>query len=180
MSNAPRDATWNSRSRSCDGHDRWLGQRMSTSPSLAGASGVPHDGHSRRHDERALGAVAQVHHRPDDLGDHVARLAQHHGVADEHALARRPRSRCAASPSRPSTPTRTPAPSPRTASRARCARRSRGCRGAWCSPPRAGTCTRSPTAAPGWSTPSRRCSAISSTFITMPSISCSTSCRCSP
>ena len=28
--------------------------------------------------------------------------------------------------------------------------------------------------------PSRRCSAISSTFITMPSISCSTSCRCSP
>ena len=45
MSNAPRDATWNSRSRSCDGQDRWLGQRMSTSPSLAGASGVPHDGH---------------------------------------------------------------------------------------------------------------------------------------
>ena len=45
MSNAPRPATWNTRSRNCAGHDRVLGQRMSASPSLAGASVVPHSGH---------------------------------------------------------------------------------------------------------------------------------------
>ena len=41
----------------------------------------------RRHDELALGAVAQVDDRPEDLGDDVAGLAQHDGVADEDALA---------------------------------------------------------------------------------------------
>ena len=41
----------------------------------------------RRHDELPLGAVAQVDDRPEDLGDDVAGLAQHHGVADEDALA---------------------------------------------------------------------------------------------
>ena len=40
-----------------------------------------------RHDEGALGPVAQVDDRPDDLGDDVAGLAEHDGVADEHALA---------------------------------------------------------------------------------------------
>ena len=45
MSKAPRAATWNSRSRSWAGQDRGLGQRMSTSPSFAGASAVPHSGH---------------------------------------------------------------------------------------------------------------------------------------
>src|SRR5690606_12848464 len=40
-----------------------------------------------RHDELALGAVTQLDDGPDDLGDDVAGLAQHHGVADEHALA---------------------------------------------------------------------------------------------
>src|SRR5665648_473545 len=44
MSRAPRPAMCASRSRSWEGHDRALGQRMSTSPSLAGASGVPQDG----------------------------------------------------------------------------------------------------------------------------------------
>ena len=41
----------------------------------------------RRHLELALGAVAELDDRPHDLRDHVARLAQHHGVADEDALA---------------------------------------------------------------------------------------------
>ncbi len=45
MSNAPRDATWNSRSRICAGQLRALGQRMSLSPSFSGFSGVPHSGH---------------------------------------------------------------------------------------------------------------------------------------
>ena len=46
MSNAPRPATWKTRSRSCAGQDCVLGQRMSASPSLAGASVVPQAGHS--------------------------------------------------------------------------------------------------------------------------------------
>ena len=87
MSNAPRPATWNTRSRSCAGHVRELGQRMSASPSLAGASVVPHSGHVRRHHEFALGAVAHVDHRTEHLGDDVAGLADHDGVADQHALA---------------------------------------------------------------------------------------------
>ena len=62
---APRPATWKTRSRSCAGQERVLGQRMSTSPSFAGASGVPHSGQSGRHDERALGAVAQLDDRAD-------------------------------------------------------------------------------------------------------------------
>src|SRR5208283_3132129 len=37
--------------------------------------------------ELALGAGAQVGHRPEHLGDHVAGLAQDHHVADEDALA---------------------------------------------------------------------------------------------
>src|SRR6266542_3366549 len=44
MSSAPRPARWNTRSRSCAGQPRLLGQRMSISPSLAGASGEPHSG----------------------------------------------------------------------------------------------------------------------------------------
>ncbi len=39
-----------------------------------------------RHDELALGAVAQLDDGAEHLGDDVARLAQHDGVADEHAL----------------------------------------------------------------------------------------------
>ncbi len=44
MSKAPRPATWKTRSRSCAGHDRALGQRMSASPSFSGRSSVPHSG----------------------------------------------------------------------------------------------------------------------------------------
>ena len=44
MSSAPRPARWNSRSRNWAGQDRLLGHRMSTSPSLAGASGEPQSG----------------------------------------------------------------------------------------------------------------------------------------
>ncbi len=39
-----------------------------------------------RHHELALAAVAQVGDRPEDLGDDVTGLAQHHRVADEDAL----------------------------------------------------------------------------------------------
>ena len=46
MSKAPRPAAWFTRSLSWDGQVSALGQRMSTSPSLAGRSGVPQDGHS--------------------------------------------------------------------------------------------------------------------------------------
>ncbi len=45
MSNAPRPATWKTRSSSCAGHARWLGQRRSLSPSFCCTSGVLHDGH---------------------------------------------------------------------------------------------------------------------------------------
>jgi len=44
MSNASLDATWNNRSRSCEGQDRWLGQRMSASPSFSGRNAVPQAG----------------------------------------------------------------------------------------------------------------------------------------
>src|SRR5207344_3291279 len=44
MSNAPRPARWNSRSRSCAGQDRVLGQRQSTSPSPR-TRVVPQEGH---------------------------------------------------------------------------------------------------------------------------------------
>ena len=87
MSNAPREATWNSRSRSCAGQERALGQRMSTSPSFAGRQRRAARGAVRGHDERALGAGALLDHRPEHLGDHVAGLAQEHHVADQHALA---------------------------------------------------------------------------------------------
>ena len=40
----------------------------------------------RRHHELAFGAVAQLDDRAEHLRDHIARLAQHDGVADEHAL----------------------------------------------------------------------------------------------
>ena len=46
MSNAPRPARWYTRSRSCAGQLRALGQRMSTSPSFIRPSGVPHSGHT--------------------------------------------------------------------------------------------------------------------------------------
>ena len=46
MSNAPRPATWKTRSSSWAGHLRWLGQRRSLSPSFSWASVVPHEGHS--------------------------------------------------------------------------------------------------------------------------------------
>ena len=87
MSSAPREATWKTRSRSCDGHDRWLGQRMSTSPSLAGASGVPHEGQCVGMTNARSRARALLDDRAEDLGDDVAGLAQEDQVADEHALA---------------------------------------------------------------------------------------------
>ena len=132
------------------------------------------------HDELALGAVAQVDDRPEDLGDDVAGLAQHDGVTDEHALAPAPRGRCAGSPSTrwtrrrstgsitPNGVTRPVRPTLTWMSRSLVLTSSggylkaiaqRGARDV---------------------EPSRRCTAISSTLTTTPSISCSTLCRCSP
>ena len=37
--------------------------------------------------ELALASLASLQHRTDKLGNHVSRLAHHHGVADEHAFA---------------------------------------------------------------------------------------------
>ena len=62
-------------------------QRMSTSPSFAGASSVPHSGQCVGMTNSRSRAVAQVDHRAEHLGDDVAGLAQHDGVADQHALA---------------------------------------------------------------------------------------------
>ena len=87
MSKAPRPATWKTRSRSCAGQDRALGQRMSASPSFSGRSSVPHSGqcvgmtNSRSEPSRA------ADHRAEHLGDDVAGLADDDGVADQHALA---------------------------------------------------------------------------------------------
>ena len=111
---------------------------------------------ARRREDPRLGALgAHRQHRSDDLRDHVAGLAHDHGVAGTHVLGRAPGPRCAASPRRRSSRRRTPAPARRTAWPARCARSRPGCRAArWCAP-RAGTCRRSPSAAPATSTPSR-------------------------
>ena len=86
MSRAPRDPMCSTRPRTWAGQLRAFGQRRSMSPSLAGASGVPHSGQSVGHHEGALGAVAQLDDRAEHLGNDVAGLAQHDGVADEHAL----------------------------------------------------------------------------------------------
>ena len=39
------------------------------------------------HFEFAFGAVAQIDHGTEHLGNHVAGLADHYGVTDQHALA---------------------------------------------------------------------------------------------
>ncbi len=76
MSKAPRPATWKTRSRTWAGQRWWLGQRRSLSPSFCCASVVPHDGHvvGIFHFRRPSGRSGE--HRPDDLGDDVAGLAQ--------------------------------------------------------------------------------------------------------
>ena len=87
MSKAPRPATWKTRSRTWAGQSWWLGQRRSLSPSFCWASVVPHAGHSVgiTHGRQALGP--QREHRAEDLGDHVAGLAQDDGVAGADVLA---------------------------------------------------------------------------------------------
>ena len=87
MSKAPRPATWNTRSRSCAGQDRALGQRMSASPSFSGRSSVPHSGQCVGMTNSRSAPSRAADHRAEDLGDHVAGLADDDGVADQHALA---------------------------------------------------------------------------------------------
>ena len=87
MSKAPRPAMWKSRSRSCAGQERVLGQRMSASPSFSGASGVEHSGQRVGMTKARSLPFARLDDGTDDLGDDVARLAQEDPVADEHALA---------------------------------------------------------------------------------------------
>ena len=87
MSNAPRPATWNTRSRNCAGHDSRVGAadvgvallgRGQLGAALGAVGG---------HDELALVAGPHVDHRTEHLGDHLSGLADHDGVADQHALA---------------------------------------------------------------------------------------------
>ena len=98
MSKAPRPATWKTRSRSCAGQDRALGQRMSASPSFSGPQLGAALGAVRGHHELALGAVARGDDRAEHLGDDVAGLADDHRVADQHALALDLATRCAGWP----------------------------------------------------------------------------------
>ena len=87
MSRPPRAARAKTRSRSWLGHERRVGAADVLVALLLGGERRAARGALGRHDEGALGAVAQVDDGPDDLGDDVAGLAQHDGVADEHALA---------------------------------------------------------------------------------------------
>lgn len=86
MSRPLRLATWKTRSRSCpaaagvgatDVGVAFLLRRQRRTALRAGGG----------HDEFAFGAIAQFDDGSQHLGDHVAGLADHHGVADQHALA---------------------------------------------------------------------------------------------
>ena len=84
MSIAPRDAKCSiapaTRARAQRGSDNVVGF------ALVASNGVPQTGQSfgNFHGFRPLRALGQ--HRPDDLGDHVARLAHDHGVAGPHVF----------------------------------------------------------------------------------------------
>jgi hypothetical protein len=155
-----------------------LGQRTSTSPLGPAQLGAALRA-VRRHDELALGAVAQPEHRADHLGDDVARPPHDHGVADAHVLAPDlvlvvqgasltmtpptcTGSMYANGVTRPVRPTLT------WMSRSVVVASSGGY---LCAIAQRGALLVAP---------SRRCSGTSSTLTTTPSISCSTSCRCSP
>ena len=102
---------------------------------------------------RALRPLGQ--HRADDLGDHVAGLAHDDGVAGAHVLERAPGPRCAAWPA----PTVEPPTNTGSSMRERrglpgAADRHHDVAAASSCVPRAGTCRRSPTAAPCAWTPS--------------------------
>ena len=88
MSNAPRPATWKTRSQQLGRAllGGWGSGGPCRPPSAAPAS-VPHDGHAVGITHSAQALRSQPQHRPDDLGDHVAGLAQHHGVAGPDVLA---------------------------------------------------------------------------------------------
>ena len=87
MSRAPRLARWNSRSRSWAGQDRAFGQRQSTSPSSR-ARMVPQAGQPVGNSKARSVPLRRSTTGAHDLRDHVAGLAQHDHVADQHALAR--------------------------------------------------------------------------------------------
>ena len=120
-------------------------QRRSASPS-GRTSGLPH--------ARAAwgtttgGAVgAQRQHRADHFGDDVAGLAHDERVAARTSLTRTWSSLCSVATPTVEPPTNTGSSTANGVAR-RCARSTPGCRAAgWCAPP-AGTCRRSPSAAP--------------------------------
>ena len=84
MSIAPRDAKWSMRRpalrRAVD-----VVQNVSLSPSSR-TSGPSHDGHVVGNFHGCSPFGPQRQHRPDDLGDDVARLAHDDGVAGAHVL----------------------------------------------------------------------------------------------
>ena len=109
----------------------WLGQRRSLSPSFCSTSVVPQAGHSVgiTHSRQPLGPQRQ--HRPEDLGDHVAGLAQDHGVAGADVLALHLVGVVQGGPLDGRARPPWSAPSRRTASPGRCGRCWSGSRGAW-------------------------------------------------
>ena len=121
MSNAPRPATWKMPLTQLRRAGAGVGAAdVGVALLLVGRASVPHSGQCVGMTNSRSVPSRSVDDGPDDLGDDVAGLAQHDGVADEHALALHLAARCAASPCRRSSRTRARAPSRRTASPGRC------------------------------------------------------------
>ena len=179
MSNAPRPARWKIRSRSWAGQDRLFGHRMSASPSFSGRSGVPHSGHSvgitnSRSDPSRRSTTGPT---ISGITSPALRSTTESPMSTPLRLTSEALCRVAISTVEPLTKTGSMTPYGVTR-------------------PVRPTLTRMSssvvvTSSGGYLNaiahrgardvePSRRCTAISSTFTTTPSISCSTSCRCSP
>ena len=89
---APRPARWKSRSRSWAGQDRGVGAAdVDVALLRRRAARCRRPGSASASRTRARVPSRRSTTGPSDLRDHVAGLAQHHGVADQHALARAPR-----------------------------------------------------------------------------------------
>ena len=86
MSSAPREPMCSTRPRTCAGHDARVRAAQVDVALLRGRERGAALRALGRHHERALGAVAQLDDRTEHLGDDVAGLAEHDGVADQHAL----------------------------------------------------------------------------------------------
>ena len=179
MSNAPRPATWNSRSRSWAGQDRALGQRMSLSPSRSGLSGVPHAG-------QVVGMTnaRSVPSRRSTTGPTTSGMTSPALRSTTVSPIRTPLRRTSSALCSVAMPTVDPDTTTGSITANGVTRPVRPTL-TWMSS------SLVLTSSGGYLNaiaqrgarlvePSRRCAAISSTLTTTPSISCSTECRCSP